>query len=114
MQVALALMDNPDARQWGYETRRRSGVRSGVMYPVLQRMLEQGWLADGWEDQPRDGRAGRPPRRYYELTQAGKTELAALLEQARNDPRFRSLFPAPEEPHAATSQPSGLLERQGD
>ncbi len=113
MQVALALMGSPDARHWGYETRMRSGVRSGVMYPVLRRMLEQGWLDDGWEDQPRGGRAGRPPRRYYELTPAGKTELAALLEQARNDPRFRSLFPASEEPHAATRRPSGPLERHG-
>ncbi len=106
-------MGSPDARHWGYETRMRSGVRSGVMYPVLRRMLEQGWLDDGWEDQPRGGRAGRPPRRYYELTPAGKTELAALLEQARNDPRFRSLFPASEEPHAATRRPSGPLERHG-
>jgi DNA-binding PadR family transcriptional regulator len=58
-------------------------------------MLEEGWLADGWEEQPRDGWSGRPPRRYYQLTSAGKTELAILLEQARDDPRFRSLFPPP-------------------
>ena len=94
VQVALALMNSPDVQHWGYETSRRSGVRSGVMYPVLQRMLEQGWLASDWEDQPNAGAAGRPPRRYYELTPAGKTELAALLERARTDPRFRSLFPA--------------------
>ncbi len=97
VQVALALMASPDARHWGYDTHKRSGVRSGVMYPVLQRMLDEGWLADGWEDQPQADRAKRPPRRYYQLTPAGKTELAAMLAEARNDPRFRSLFPAAEE-----------------
>jgi PadR family transcriptional regulator, regulatory protein PadR len=61
--VALALMDDPSARHWGYELSRRSGVRSPVMYRILQSMLDDGWLADGWEEQAQAGRAKRPPRR---------------------------------------------------
>jgi PadR family transcriptional regulator, regulatory protein PadR len=91
VQVAIALMADPFARHWGYELSKRSGVRSGVMYPALQRMLEQGWLADGWEDQPRAGRAKRPPRRYYELTDTGRSELAAVIAEARRDARFAPL-----------------------
>ena len=92
VQVALALMASPDACHWGAETWKQSGIRSGVMYPILWRMLAEGWLADGWEDTSHARAEKRPPRRYYKLTPTGKTELAALLAEAREDPRFRSLF----------------------
>ena len=81
-------MADGSGRHWGYELSKRSGVRSGVMYPILQRMLNEGWLADGWEDQPQAGRAKRPPRRYYELTDEGKAALSAVLAEARRDARF--------------------------
>jgi len=87
VQIAAAL--DVDSRNWGYDLWRKSGVRSGTMYPILSRMLELGWLADGWEErQPR----GRPPRRYYTVTDEGREALAGLLETARQDARFRSLF----------------------
>ena len=92
-RVAQALMATPSARHWGYDLSKQSGVRSGVMYPLLQRMLDEGWLADGWEDQPRAGRTTRPSRRYYTVTGPGKVALTALLEAASTDPRFRGMFP---------------------
>jgi PadR family transcriptional regulator, regulatory protein PadR len=61
------------------------------MYPLLQRMLDEGWLADGWEDRVQVGEAKRPPRRYYELTDEGKIALGALLAEARSDSRFAPL-----------------------
>jgi PadR family transcriptional regulator PadR len=64
-----------------------SGVRSGVLYPMLTRMLEAGWLTDGWED-PATIREKRPPRRYYELTDLGRLRLGALLADAQGDRRF--------------------------
>ena len=70
---------------------KQSGVRSGVMYPILQRMLDEGWLDDGWEESAQVGRAKRPPRRYYELTDEGKVALGAVLAEARRDPRFSAL-----------------------
>jgi PadR family transcriptional regulator, regulatory protein PadR len=91
VQVAAALMSDPSERHWGYELSKLSGIRSGVMYPILQRMLDQGWLTDGWEDQGRIGKAKRPPRRYYELTDAGRVALGALVAEARRDARFRPL-----------------------
>lgn len=87
----MALMENPGGRHWGYELSRQAGVRSGVLYPILHRMLDTGWLEDGWEDLTRlSGR--RPPRRYYELTDEGRAELGALLHEARTDARFGSLL----------------------
>jgi PadR family transcriptional regulator PadR len=93
IQVAVALMRDASARHWGYELSKQSGVRSGVMYPILRRMLSEGWLTDGWEDQSDIGSANRPPRRYYELTAAGKIALGALVAEARRDSRFASLVP---------------------
>ncbi len=85
LRVAVALMEQPDARHWGYDLTKRAGMRSGVLYPVLHRMLDEGWLSDGWEETaPSVGRA-RPPRRYYELTDEGRRALGALAEQARAD-----------------------------
>lgn len=79
--VAMALMQEPNGRHWGYALSRFSGVRSGAMYPILTRLLEQGWLRDGWED-PAAITEKRPPRRYYELTDAGRVELGAIARQA--------------------------------
>jgi len=86
VQIALVLMSDQAGRHWGYETGRRASVRSGVLYPILRRMLEDGWLTDGWEN-PGLAR-GRPPRRYYELTDKGRRELGGLIESARFEPRF--------------------------
>ncbi len=86
VQVAAALMERPADRHWGYDLSKRAGVRSGVLYPVLRRMSEEGWLVDGWEE-PGEERAKRPPRRYYEITDRGASELGALLASARADAR---------------------------
>ena len=61
------------------------------MYGILQRMLDEDWLTDGWEEQAQVGRAKRPPRRYYELTDAGKIALGAVIAEARRDARFRPI-----------------------
>jgi len=90
VQVAIALMTDPSGKHWGYELGKQSGVRSGVMYPLLTRMLKEGWLTDGWEDDA--STAGkRPPRRYYELTSHGLVALGALIAEAQRDTRFQGL-----------------------
>jgi PadR family transcriptional regulator PadR len=88
----MALLSGP-ARHWGYELSKRSGVRSGVLYPMLSRMLDEGWVQDGWED-PTTKRDKHPPRRYYELTYKGREALIGVVQQARRDSRFADLFPA--------------------
>lgn len=90
VRVAVALLAEPDGRHWGYDLGKRSGIRSGVLYPMLTRMLAEGWLTDGWED-PVTLTERRPPRRYYELTEHGKRELAGTVRSARADRRFTAL-----------------------
>jgi PadR family transcriptional regulator, regulatory protein PadR len=94
IQVVLALLEDPASRQWGYDLAKRSGVRSGVLYPILQRMLDDAWLTDGWED-PADIDGKRPPRRYYQITSKGLAQLGAVLADARREARFRALMTRP-------------------
>jgi PadR family transcriptional regulator PadR len=94
IQVILALMEDPEGQHWGYELSKQAGVRSGVLYPMLRRMLEDGWLEDGWED-PAEISDKRPPRRYYKLTGEGQVVVAAILSDARRDERFRALVGRP-------------------
>ena len=86
VEVALVLLEDPEGSHWGYDIGKRSGVRSGVLYPILHRMLDDGIVTDGWEAQGK-----RPPRRYYQLTPDGAERLGGLVEAARRDVRFRAL-----------------------
>lgn len=82
--VARILLANPAGRHWGYDLHVRSGVRSGVLYPMLRRLLDAGWLTDGWED-PSVRAERRPVRRYYQLTPEGAAALDAILQRAKRD-----------------------------
>jgi PadR family transcriptional regulator PadR len=88
IQVAMALLEEPTGRHWGYDLSKRTGVRSGVLYPMLTRLLNEGWAKDGWED-PVAIRGKRPPRRYYELTDQGRLELSALVQGTRRQGALR-------------------------
>jgi DNA-binding PadR family transcriptional regulator len=66
------------ATLYGLELMDQTGLKSGTLYPVLARLEEAGWATSSWEDaDPRD--AGRPRRRYYELTGLGQRAGAAAL-----------------------------------
>jgi PadR family transcriptional regulator, regulatory protein PadR len=89
VQVAVVLMADPNGKHWGYGLTKLSGVRSGVLYPILRRLLDEHWVSDGWEDPATTG--GRPPRRYYQLTELGHRQLGALLASARSEARFHHI-----------------------
>ncbi|MGH3854276.1 MAG: PadR family transcriptional regulator [Pseudonocardiaceae bacterium] len=93
VQVAMVLLGDAGGRHWGYELSKQSGVRSGVLYPMLTRMLDEGWVEDGWED-PTTIRDKRPPRRYYKLTSEGRLGLGAVFRNARHDKRFGGVLTA--------------------
>jgi PadR family transcriptional regulator PadR len=84
-------MDDPAGRHWGYELSKRSGLRSGVLYPILHRLWQDGWLEDCWEE-PLDVRGHRPPRRYYELTPDGRALISELVAEMRCDVRFAGVL----------------------
>jgi transcriptional regulator len=51
-------------------------VEEGSLYPALQRMLVKGWVTAQWGTTPGNRRA-----RYYQLTAAGRKQLAVEMSQ---------------------------------
>ena len=78
-----------DGRRFGFEIIDVTGLRSGTVYPVLEKLEGAGLVTSTWEDAERARRDKRPPRRYFDLTKAG---VAALTEGLS---RYRNLKPVP-------------------
>ena len=80
--IVLHLLAPGEA--YGYEivsklTSQSNGaleVTDGTLYPVLYRLERAGLVSVRWETPERG-----VPRKYYELTEAGRQELAALTEE---------------------------------
>jgi transcriptional regulator len=51
-------------------------VNQGSLYPALHRLEKQGWISASWGTSDNNRRA-----RYYELTRAGRRQLAEETEQ---------------------------------
>ena len=80
---ALVLQALAQGYAYGFEIMRAAHLPSGTVYPLLRR-LEAGKLVDShWEDADRAHDEGRPPRRYYEATAAGRAALALARERVR-------------------------------
>lgn len=73
-------MAEPDARHYGYPLSRAAKVRSGVLYPLLTRWEGLGVLTSEW-DAPDPQNPGRPRRRHYTLTPAGRDALTDLTKE---------------------------------
>ena len=74
---ALAHAD-PNSPLWGYKLTELTGLGSGTIYPIMER-LETGKYVSAKVEMPRP--ADRPPRRFYELTGTGR-QLAADAQAA--------------------------------
>lgn len=86
--VAKAILRNPDAKHYSYELAKQARIRSGAIYRIVWAWHTNGWLADGWDPPPTNG---RPPRRYYTLTEAGRRELERLVPPPPLHPTRRDL-----------------------
>jgi PadR family transcriptional regulator PadR len=52
-----------------------TGLPSGTVYPALRRMEETGFVESNWEKEGVAQNAGRPPRKYYVVTETGRIAL---------------------------------------
>jgi PadR family transcriptional regulator PadR len=68
--ILQALLDSPKQESYGLQVVRASGVGSGTAYAILRRLEDEGCLDGRWEKTDASDR-GRPPRRYYRLTDQG-------------------------------------------
>lgn len=82
IKVAAALIADPDARHTSYELSQAARVAPNRVYLALRWLLAADLVSA--HSETRDESGGRPPRRYYLLTDSGRAELAELL--AADDP----------------------------
>jgi len=82
-QVAI-LHAIADGNRFGFDIMDATGLTSGTVYPALDKLESLGLLTSRWEDARTARRDKRPPRRYFALTAAGATALAAGLAKYKN------------------------------
>ena len=68
---------------YGFDIMDQTGLASGSVYPALAKLEQNGLLRSRWERVATARRDKRPPRRYYEVTKAGRTALGEALDHAR-------------------------------
>lgn len=76
--VLQAFLDRGDGETYGFELAQATGLKAGTLYPVLQRLLAEGWLTGRWEEVDEQA-AGRRRRRYYRLTAEGERRAEAVV-----------------------------------
>jgi PadR family transcriptional regulator, regulatory protein PadR len=87
--TAVILQAVANGYLYGFDIIDITGLPGGTVYPALRRLEEAGHLASKWEKPNIAQQQQRPPRKYYELTRAGREALAEavkryrLLEQAQ-------------------------------
>jgi PadR family transcriptional regulator, regulatory protein PadR len=87
LDVLEALM-GPDDDLYGYKIALEAGRKTGVVYPILDRLVEAGWVNREWESDERDERG--PRRRFYRLSPDGFEAASALLAERRGGVRPRA------------------------
>jgi len=76
--VLRALACAPDDWRYGLEIAGQTKLKSGSLYPILNRLEDRGLLEGRWLAPQM---AGRPARHAYRITAAGRT----ALENATNN-----------------------------
>lgn len=80
LKVLQVFLADPAAETYGLEIMRETGLKSGTLYPLLDRMVDDGWVERRWEEND-PSEAGRPRRRIYRLTSAGAHEARFILSE---------------------------------
>ena len=68
---------------YGFDIIDVTGLPGGTVYPALRRLDEAGYLTSEWEKPSIAQSEPRPPRKYYELTRAGRDVLAEAIKRYR-------------------------------
>lgn len=76
--------------RFGFDVMDVTGLPSGTVYPALRRLEALELVRSDWESERGARQNGRPRRRYYELTAAGRRRLVEAEARYR---AIRRLFP---------------------
>lgn len=61
--------------RFGFDIMDVTELPSGTVYPALRRLEAHGLVVSEWEDDKHARKEGRPRRRYYQCTAAGRRRL---------------------------------------
>ncbi len=81
--MALTLQAIENGYGYGFDIMAVTGLASGTVYPALRRLENVDYVASKWERQSIAQAEQRPPRKYYEVTKAGRTALAEARQRFR-------------------------------
>lgn len=81
LAIVRELLLAPGEPRYGLELSDAAGLKPGTVYAILARLERLGWLESSAEEID-PSKAGRPPRRLYELSAAGAPAARAALTEA--------------------------------
>lgn len=84
--LLAAFMEDPQAELYGLELMEVAHISSGTLYPLLHRLVADGWLVRTQE--VASDTAG-PPRQLYKLTGEGQRAAAQILAPSARRVRSR-------------------------
>jgi len=88
LKVLQAFLHDSGAEVYGLAMVRATRLKSGTLYPLLDRLEAEGFVTSRWEDADAS-ELGRPRRRFYRLTGLGAHEARQiLLEHGVGDLRW--------------------------
>ena len=81
--MALTLQAIENGYGYGFDIMAVTGLARGTVYPALRRLESADYVASKWEKQSIATAEQRPPRKYYEVTKAGRMALAEARQRFR-------------------------------
>ena len=81
--TATILQSVANGYRYGFDIIDATGLPGGTVYPALRRLEDAGHLSASWEKESIARAEPRPPRRYYEMTRAGRAALALAAQRYR-------------------------------
>ncbi|HEV2911859.1 MAG TPA: PadR family transcriptional regulator [Pyrinomonadaceae bacterium] len=102
--AAVILQAIASGYRYGFDVMDITGLPSGTVYPALRRMEDAGLVDSRWESEGVAQRDGRPLRKYYEISAAGREALAEALKRYRYMERLLPIAAGREKP---ATEPEG-------
>jgi PadR family transcriptional regulator len=81
--TAVILQAVANGYLYGFDIIDVTGLPGGTVYPALRRLEDAGHLSSSWEKASIARAEPRPPRKYYEMTRAGRDALAEAVKRYR-------------------------------
>lgn len=82
--VLRLLLDDPGRAWYGLQLCQATGLGSGTVSPMMARLVAAGWVRERWEKPVTE--FGRPRRKYFQLTAAGRRAATAALRPYAGGP----------------------------